>query len=126
MADYKSLLVFKKAFSNAMDIFYMSKNFSLERYSLTGQIRSSSRSVCANIAEAYRKRQYPAHFISKISDSDKENAETQTWLLFAFQCSYITSEFFEKTMSRCEEVGKLVNHMIYHPEKYLLKPIKEI
>lgn len=85
--NYKDLTVFKKAFELAMLIFEESKKFPKEeRYSLTDQIRRSSCSVCSNIAEGYRKRQYPAHFTSKMSDADMENSETQTWLLFALTC----------------------------------------
>ena len=73
-----------------MEIFEISKNFPAEeKYSLTDQIRRSSRSVCSNLAEGYRKRQYPAHFISKVSDADMENSETQAWLDFAYKCGYL-------------------------------------
>jgi four helix bundle protein len=93
--DFTSLLAFKKSFQLAMRIFEISKSFPIEeKYSLTDQIRRSSRSVPANIAEAYRKRAYPKHFISKLSDSDAENSETFTWLLFANNCNYINSEIF--------------------------------
>jgi four helix bundle protein len=78
-----------------MKIFDLSKSFPKEeKYSLTDQIRRSSRSVCANIAEAYRKRDYPKHFHSKLTDTDAENSETQTWLEIAFACGYITRETF--------------------------------
>jgi four helix bundle protein len=93
MADYNKLTVYKKAFELAMEVFDLSKSFPKEeRYSLTDQMRRSSRSVCANIAEAYRKRQYPAHFVSKISDADMENSETQVSLDFALNCKYLNSE----------------------------------
>jgi four helix bundle protein len=83
MGDYKDLLAFKKAYSLAMEIFEISKTFPREeQYSLTDQIRRSSRSVCTNIGEAYRKKRYPAHFISKLSDAETENTETEIWLLF--------------------------------------------
>ena len=85
--DFKDLLVYRKAFDLAMEIFEISKTFPKEEtYSLTDQVRRSSRSVCANIGEAYRKRRYFKHFISKSSDSDSENAETQVWLHFAVAC----------------------------------------
>ncbi len=78
------LLAYKKAFAVAMDVFEVSKTFPKEeRYSLTDQIRRSSRAVCANLSEAYRKRRYVNHFISKLTDADAENAETQTWIIFA-------------------------------------------
>lgn len=117
--DYKDLSVFKKAFELAMLIFEESKKFPKEeRYSLTDQIRRSSRSVCSNIAEGYRKRQYPAHFSSKMSDADMENSETQTWLLFASACEYISAEIMDDLHKRSEEVGRLLSHMIQNPESY--------
>ena len=84
------LEVYKKSFAAAMRIFELSKDFPVEeKYSLTDQIRRSSRSVCANEAEAWRKRIYPAHFASKLNDSEAEAAETQTWLQFACKCKYL-------------------------------------
>jgi four helix bundle protein len=83
--EFKDLLAFKKGFLLAMKIFEASKLFpSEEKYSLIDQIRRSSRSTCANIGEGYRKRRYPAHFISKLSDADMENTETQVWIEFSF------------------------------------------
>jgi len=82
---YKDLIVYKKAFRMAMEIFRISKSFPAEeKYSLTDQVRRSSRSVCSNLAESYRKRQYKAHFQSKISDADMENSETEVWIDFAY------------------------------------------
>jgi four helix bundle protein len=122
MADYNKLTVYKKAFELAMEIFELTKNFPKEeRYSLTDQIRRSSRSVCASIAEAYRKRQYPAHFISKISDADMENSETQVWLDFALSCEYLNSEDIINSKLKTDEIGKLLFHMISYPEKYQVK-----
>ena len=116
---FRNLKVYEKAFELAMDIFQTSKNFPKEElYSLTTQIRRSSRSVCSNIGEGYRKRLYEAHFVSKISDSDMENTETQVWLDFALACSYISEEVYNDYNSRSEEIGKLLNHMIKNPEKY--------
>lgn len=120
--NFRDLIVYKKAFSLAMDIYKTSKSFPKEEvYSLTDQFRRSSRSVCANIGEAYRKRQYPAHFSSKISDSDMENSETQVWLDFAFACEYISEKSYTDFIERSEEVGRLLNHMIEFPEKYTRK-----
>ena len=86
---FRNLTVYKKAFDLAMDIYHVSKKFPKdELYSLTTQIRKSSRSVCSNIGEGYRKRLYEAYFVSKISDSDMENSETQVWLDFALACEY--------------------------------------
>ncbi len=117
--DFKDLLVYKKAFNLGMDIFELSKTFPKEeKYSLTDQMRRSSRSTCANIAEAYRKRQYPKHFISKLSDSDGENSETLVWLNFTLACKYINDPTYEKLLAENQEIGKLLNHMILNPEKY--------
>lgn len=93
--DFKELLAYKKSFELAMEIFELSKKFPKEEtYSLTDQLRRSSRSVSANIAESYRKRRYPNHFISKLTDNDAENSETNTWLQFSLECQYISKETF--------------------------------
>jgi four helix bundle protein len=119
MTNFRDLLVYKKAFDLAMKIFEISKSFPKEEvYSLTDQIRRASRSVCASIGEAYRKRQYEAHFVSKISDADMENAEVVVWLDFALSCNYITHDNHKELLKRTEEVGKLLGHMIQNPEKY--------
>ncbi len=90
---FRELRVYETAFERAMEIFGLSKAWPAEeKYSLTDQIRRSSRSVCANIAEAWRKRRYPASFVSKLSDSDAEAAETLVWLQFAERCGYISTE----------------------------------
>lgn len=116
---YKELIVYQKAFHLALDIFKISENFDKsEKYSLTDQIRRSSRSVCANLVEGYRKRQYESYFISKISDADMENTETRLWLDFALSFKYIDEEFHEKLYSISEEIGKLLNHMMQNPAKY--------
>lgn len=118
--SFKDLIVYKKAFDLAMKIFDCSKSFPKEEtYSLTDQIRRSSRSVCASIAEAYRKRRYEAHFISKTSDADMENSETQVWLQFALECNYLSRIIFDELMNLSEEIGKLLNHMIENPKSYL-------
>lgn len=120
--DFKDLLAYKKAFHLAMEIFNISKSFPKEeKYSLTDQIRRSSRSVCANISEAYRKRRYPKHFVSKLTDADGENSETCTWLDFALTCEYITKEAHNKLSSQVEEIGKLINYMINNPNKFGVK-----
>lgn len=117
--DFKELIVYKKSFSLAMEVYEISKNFPKEeKYSLTDQIRRSSRSVCANIAEAYRKRIYVKHFISKLTDSDAENSETMVWLDFSFACGYLPVEKHKEMTQQVVEVGKLINYMILHPEKY--------
>lgn len=120
--DFRDLAVYKKAFSLVMEIFEISKNFPREeQYALTSQIRRSSRSVCSNISEGYRKRQYEAHFVSKISDADMENSETQVWLDFAVACKYISKETYSNYIDKSMEIGKMLNHMIEHPEKYRRK-----
>ena len=120
--DFKKLLAYQKSFDLAMSIFEISKSFPKEEiYSLTDQIRRSSRSVCANIAEAYRKRIYPKHFISKLTDADGENSETNTWLDFALACKYISTEDYYKFSEEGKEIGKLINYMIKNPEKFGVK-----
>ena len=117
--NFKETKVYRFAFEQAMDIFEVSKNFPKdEMYSLTDQIRRSSRSVCGNLAEAFRKKQYPAHFVSKISDSDAENSETNIWLDFALACKYLHSEKHSQMIVRNEEIGRLLNHMLNNPDKY--------
>lgn len=117
--NFKETTVYKKSFAQAMEIFELSKGFPKEeKYSLTDQVRRSSRSVCANLAEAYRKRQYPAHFVSKISDCDAENSETSVWIEFAFACAYITEPIKQKMLTQNDEIGRLLSHMIHNPSKY--------
>lgn len=117
---FRDLLVYQKAFKLAMDIFEISKTFPAEeKYSLTDQIRRSSRSTCANIGEAYRKRRYPNHFVSKLSDSDTENTETQVWLDFSISCKYIYRETYDDLIAQSEEVGRLLNYMMNNPAKFL-------
>lgn len=119
MGTFKDLTVYKKAFELSMLIFNESKKFpDDEKFGLTSQIRRSSRSVCSNIGEGYRKRQYPAHFVSKCSDADMENSETQVWLDYSLACNYIPNECFKDLLVRSEEVGRLLNHMIENPDKY--------
>ena len=119
---YQDLLAYKKGFEVAMEIFEVSKSFPKEEtYSLTDQIRRSSRSVCANIAESYRKRVYPKHFHSKLTDSDAENSETQTWLEFAYACKYINENIFNELTEKNKEVGKLINYMLLNPAKFGVK-----
>lgn len=115
----QNLLAYKKGFKLAMDIYHLSKKFPKEEtYSLTDQVRRSSRSVCANLSEAYRKRRYPKHFTSKLTDCDAENGETQTWLEFALACKYIKTEEFNTLHKESLEVANLLNYMILNPEKF--------
>src|SRR4030043_892169 len=114
---HRDLDVYKMAFEAAMQIFEKSRSFPIEeRYSLTDQVRRSSRSVCANLAEAWRKRRYEASFISKLSDAEAEAAETQEWLEFAFQCGYLEAEIGEELLTSYDNIlGKLVS-MINNPK----------
>ena len=108
-----------------MEIFNLSKGFpDEEKYALTTQVRRSSRSVCASIGEAYRKRQYQAHFVSKTPDADMENTETQVHLDFALSCKYLDKPTCNDLTAKSEEIGRLLNHMIQNPEKYLPKSQK--
>ncbi|MBS1613239.1 MAG: four helix bundle protein [Bacteroidetes bacterium] len=117
---FRDLKVYKKGFALAMEIFKISKQFPKEeRYSLTDQIRRSSRSVCVTVSEAYRKRLYQPYFISKSSDADMENSETQVWLDFALECEYIDKHTHANLMGESEEIGRLLGHMINNPESYL-------
>ena len=121
---FQDLIAYKKSFSLAMEILEISKGFPKEeKYSLTDQIRRSSRAVSAAIAESYGKRKYPKHFVSKLSDSDSENLETQSWLEFAEASGYIEKTEFDKLINESIEVGKLLNYMMNHPEKFGVKTI---
>ena len=116
---FKSLKVYQLAYQLAMEVFEMTKTFPKEeKYSLTDQIRRSSRAVCANIAEGYRKRQYPKHFSSKLSDADAEASETTVWIDFSKDCRYISVEKQNRLNSRYGEVGRMLGSMIRNPEKF--------
>ena len=119
---FKDLIVYNLAYETAMEIFHLSKNFPPEeKYSLTDQIRRSSRAVCANIAEGYRKRIYPKHFTSKMTDADAETSETLVWLDFAKDCNYIEKERNIDLTSKYDEIGRMLWSMINNPEKFLPK-----
>ncbi len=119
--SHRDLEVYKKAFDVAMQIFEFSKKFSKdETYSLTDQIRRSSRSVCANMAEAWRKRRYEAAFVSKLNDAETEAAETQVWLEFAVKCAYLDREAGRELYRYYDEIiGTLVG-MANHPETWVI------
>ena len=120
--SFKSLKVYQMSYELAMDIFKITKSFPKEeKYSLTDQIRRSSRSVCSNLAEAYRKRRYPKSFTSKISDADSEASETVVWINFSYDCKYINEEIKERLLKKYEEVGKMLGGMANNPEKFLPK-----
>ncbi len=122
--DFRDLAVYKKAFQQACEVFDITIAFpKIEQYSLTDQIRRSSRSVCANLAEAYRKRDYHRHFLLKITDCLGENSESLVWLDFALNCNYINSEIYKKYFELNAEVGKLLTHMYNNPDKYGVIPL---
>ena len=120
MGNFSDLIAYKKAFSLAMKIFEISKLFPAEeKYALTDQIRRSSRSVCANLAESYQRKKYKNHFFSKLNDVESENAKTQVWLDFAYKCSYISSSKYQELSDENNEIGKLTWYMLNNAEKFL-------
>jgi four helix bundle protein len=120
--SYKDLRVFQNAMDRAMQIFELTKSFPAEeKYSMTDQMRRSSRSVCSNTAEAWRKRRYRAAFISKLSDAEGEACETQVWIEFARRCGYLEDDICDELDSAYDQIlGQLVK-MINEPEKWLIK-----
>jgi four helix bundle protein len=115
------LKVYQKAYQLAMEVFNCSKTFpDEERFALTSQIRRSSRSICLNLREAWAKRRYEAHFISKLTDCDGENGETDSSLDFARDCGYITVQRHAKLASLCEEIGRMLGSMLKNPERFLI------
>lgn len=119
----KDLIVYQKAYHLAMRVFEITKRFPVEeRFALTCQLRRSSRSVCTNLREAWAKRRYPAHFVSKLTDCDGENSETDSSLDFARDCAYITPELHLELASEIREIGKMLGSMIQNPDPFLLIP----
>ena len=125
MADirsYKELRVYQAAMDAAMRIFELSKRFPLEeRYSLTDQVRRCSRSVCSNIGEAWRKRRYPAHFISKLSDSEAEAEETGVWVEIALRCKYVTPEEANELDEAYDRILSQLVRMISGHEQWIIR-----
>ena len=120
----KDLAVYTKAYELAMRVFELSKSFPPEeRFALTGQIRRSSRSVCLNLREAWAKRRYKAHFISKLTDCDGENSETDSSLDFAKDCRYITDEQHVELTSLSRQIGKMLGTMIKTPRAFLISDL---
>jgi four helix bundle protein len=118
LRGHRDLKVYQLAYKLAMEIFHLSKAFPREEvYSLTDQIRRSSRSVASNIAEGFRKRRYPNMLVSKLTDSDGEATETQVWLDFAFDCG-LSKENRDRLTAGYEEVGKMLNGMMADPKKF--------
>ena len=119
----KELEVYKKAYQLAMEIFELSKDFPAEeRYALTSQIRRSSRSISMNLREAWSKRRYEAHFVSKLTDCDGENGETDTSLDFARDCQYISTDQHTHLTELCAEIGRMLGSMLRNPAPFLIKP----
>jgi len=120
IASAKDLTVYKKSYALGMRIFEVTKRFPPEeRYALTGQLRRSGRSPCRSLREAWAKRRYEAHFISKLTDADGENGETDTSLDMAHDCGYITDAEHEEMTAECVEIGRMLGAMIKSPDKFL-------
>lgn len=118
----KELDVYREAYQLAMSIFHITKRFPMEeRFALTGQIRRSSRSVCANLREAWAKRRYLPHFLSKLSDCDGENSETDSSLDFARDCGYISLDEHKQLTDRCARIGKMLGAMVQNPGPFLAR-----
>ena len=117
----KDLKVYQAAYALAMEIFAISKAWPAEeRYSLTDQIRRSSRSVCSNFREAWAKRRYAAHFVSKLTDADGENSESDSWLDFARDCGYLSQDDHSRLSGQAEEVGAMLGAMIKQPSPFVI------
>jgi len=120
--SFRDLIVYQKAYDVSKEIFEISKEYpNEEKYSLTDQIRRSSRSVCANISEAWAKKIYIKHFVSKLTDSLGEEYETETWIQYSKDCNYITTDQFKKLMDKYDEVRKMLISMINNPDKFCKK-----
>lgn len=120
LQGHRDLKVYQLAYELAMDIFHLSKSFPKEEtYSLTDQIRRSSRSVAANIAEGFRKRRYPNMFVNKLTDSDGEATETQVWLDFALDCGYMSKTNRDRLTDGYEQVGKMLGGMMKDPARFV-------
>jgi len=121
----KELDVYRTAYELAMRIFQLSQRFPAEeRYALTSQIRRSSRSVCLNLREAWAKRRYPSHFVSKLTDCDGENSETDSSLDFAKDCGYVSAEDHQDLTTRCASIGRMLGSMIQDPNCFLVPPAR--
>lgn len=117
--NHTDLLDYKKSFVLAMRVFEVSKLFPREeKYSLTDQIRRSSRSVTVTITESYRKRTYPKNFFSKLTDAEAENSETQVWLDYALACKYLELDSYNELSALNTEIGKLIWYMKNNPDKF--------
>ena len=123
LSGHRDLRVYQLSYKLAMEIFHLSKAFPKEEiYSLTNQIRRSSRSVAANLAEGFRKRRYPSMLVNKLTDCDGEATETQVWLDFALDCGYLSEQNRDRLIAGYEEVGKMQAGMMANPAKFA--PVK--
>lgn len=123
---HTELEVYKKSFDVAMEIFRATKSFPKEEtYSLTDQIRRSSRSVCANLAEAWRKRRYEAAFVAKLSDSESEAAETQVWTEFAVNCGYLDRSVAKSFYQAHDQILRMLVTMINKPQSWTIEPLSK-
>lgn len=121
----KELEVYRKAYALALEIFNITKTFPVEeKYALTSQIRRSSRSVCLNLREAWAKRRYEAHFISKLTDCDGENSETDSSLDFSLECNYIDKSKHIELTTKNREVGKMLGSMLNNPKPFIIQAKK--
>ena len=119
ISSFKDLRVYKLAFELQQEIFETSKRFPAEeRYALTDQVRRASRSIGANLAEAWQKRRYVAHFVSKLTDADGEQAETQHWLGTATASNYVSEKEQEVLLGKCSRIGQMLGTMMAKPEKF--------
>jgi four helix bundle protein len=124
--NYTELRVYQVAFESAMRIYQLSKKWpNDEKYSLTDQIRRFSRSVCGNIAEAWRKRRYPASFVSKLSDADTEAAETEVWLDFALSCGYLEKADHKELRDRYDYICRMLTNMMANPESWCKRALSK-
>lgn len=124
--SFNDLMVYQKAFETAMEIYRVSRSFPPEeRYSLTSQIIRSSRSVCGNLAEGWRKRRYSKLFENKLTDADGEATETQNWLNFALACDYIDNKTYSRIYEEYNEILSIITSMIINSDKWTLPPKKK-
>jgi four helix bundle protein len=119
ISNFRDLRVYKLAFELQQEVFGTSKQFPVEeRYALTDQVRRSSRSIGANLSEAWQKRRYLAHFVSKLTDADGEQAETQHWLDTALACNYVSEQKSKVLLEKCSRIGQMLGTMMAKPEKF--------
>ena len=126
ISSFRDLKVYKRAFTLQQTIFEVSKGFPREElYSLTDQIRRASRSIGSNVAEAWHKRKYKAHFLSKLTDSDAEQAETQHWLDTSLTCEYISAELHKDLLDDCQEIGRMLGGMMARADTFCKQATKK-